>query len=433
MVRAAKGDQNRFLRDRHAMAQYMTKRQVREVRVPPSLLTRSLTSPFAAYTAGFAVALSVYSLGYSDLYPPLQPPLVWFLLSTCAICVFLAYAVAPMVSHSSIVEENFGKQFAIFTLIMIAFVIEVIANKGIPLLLIVTNADYNYRDFGVPELHVAFGSFCYFFAVYWFDLYISGQGRKFLILSSIATCTTLLIYSRGAFIITLIAIIFVYIQRRGFNRRLLLTFVVTFATALWGFGVLGDIRTKGVSGESIILKVGDASDKFLNSNIPTELFWPYIYTSSPLANLQLNITDRHATDSPALYFALEYLPDVVSKRIVSKDTVAAFAPLLVTDQLTVCTMYGRAFVLMGWLGLILSFAYFVAISIIALRVLRRSKYFVSAMGILSSLAFLSIFDNFFINAAGILQVFVAVLLSLFERQRRIGDELQGEESSQFRS
>ena len=303
-----------------------------------------------------------------------------------------------------------------------AFVIEVIANKGIPLLLVITNADFNYRDFGVPELHVAFGAFCYFFAVYWFDLYLLRQGRKFLLLSSVATATSLLIFSRGAFVITLMAIIFVYIQRRGFNRRLLLIFTVTIASVLWGFGVLGDIRTKGGSGESIILKVGDASDKFLHSNIPTELFWPYLYASSPLANLQLNITDRHTSDSPALYFALEYLPDFISKRIVSEDTVAAFQPLLVTDQLTVSTMYGRSFVLMGWLGLILSFVYFVAISIISLKVLQRSKYLVAATGILSSLAFLSIFDNLFINAGGILQVLVAVWLSLFERKHRIGGE-----------
>jgi hypothetical protein len=399
----------------------MTKRQVRDVRVPPSLLTRSLTSPFAAYTAGFAVALSVYSLGYSDLYPPLQPALVWFLLSTCAICVFLAFAVGPMVSNSS--EESFGKQFAIFTLIMGAFVIEVIANKGVPLFLVIANADFSYQDFGVPELHVAFGAFCYFFAVYWFDLYLLGQGRGFLVLYSVAIGTSLLSFSRGAFVITLIATIFVYIQRRGFDRRLLLTFAVTFAAALWGFGALGDIRTGGISGESVILKVGDASDKFLKSSIPTELFWPYLYTSSPLANLQLNVTDRIAPDSPALYIALEFLPDFISKRIVSEDTVAEFSPLLVTQQLTVSTMYGRSFVLMGWLGLVLSFAYFVAISIISLSALKRSKYLVSATGILSSLAFLSIFDNLFINAGGILQVFVAVLLSLFERKRGIRDEL----------
>jgi hypothetical protein len=401
----------------------MSERQVRDVRVPPSLLTRSLASPFAAYAAGFAVALSVYSLGYSDLYPPLQPPLVLFLLSTCAICGFLAYAVGPMVSNSSFVAERFGKQFAIFTLLMGAFVIEVIVNNGIPLLLVFTTADFNYRDFGVPELHVAFGAFCYFFAVYWFDLYLLGQGRRFLILFLVATATSLLAFSRGAFIITLIATIFVYIQRRGFDRRLLLTFAVTLATALWGFGVLGDIRAGGISGESVILKVGDASDKFVKSNIPTELFWPYLYTSSPLANLQLNITDRIAPDSPALYIALEFLPDFISKRIVSEDTVAAFSPQLVSEQLTVSTMYGRSFVLMGWLGLVLSFAYFVAISIISLKALKRSKYLVSAIGILSSLAFLSIFDNLFINAGGILQVFVAVLLSLFERKRRIGDEL----------
>jgi oligosaccharide repeat unit polymerase len=381
--------------------------------------TRSLINPFAAYAAGFLVALSVYSLGYSDLYPPLEPSLEWFLLSTCLICVFLAYAAGGMVSRSSFEGERFGKHLAIFMVIMAAFAIEVIANKGIPLMLIITNAEFNYRDFGVPELHVAFGAFCYFFAVYWFDLYILDQGRKFLILSTVATGTSLLIVSRGAFIITLIAIIFVYIQRRGFDRRILVTFGVATVTVLWLFALIGDLRSKGASGESVILSVGDASDKFLNSNVPTGLFWPYIYTSSPLANLQLNMTDRVASDSPALYIALEFLPDFVSKRIVSEETTLAFSPLLVTDQLTVSTMYGRSFLLMGWLGLIFSFLYFVAVSIVCLKVLQRSRYFVAAAGILSSLAFLSIFDNLYTKSGGILQVFVAIFLSVFERKPKI--------------
>jgi oligosaccharide repeat unit polymerase len=378
--------------------------------------TRSLTNPFAAYAAGFLIALTIYSLGYSDLYPPLQPSLKWFLLSTCVICVFLAYGTGGMMPNSSFKEERFGKHLAIFTAIMGAFAIEVVVSGGIPLLLIAANADFSYRDFGIPELHVAFVSFCYFFAVYWFDLYILGQGRRFLILSTTALGTSVLMVNRGAFILTLIAIIFVYIQRRGFDRRILFTFAAATAVTLWGFGLLGDLRTSGATGESIILRIGDASDKFLNSNIPTGLFWPYLYASSPLANLQLNITDRIATDSPALYVALEFLPDFISKRIVSDDAIAGAGPLLITEELTVSTMYGRSFLLMGWLGLFLSFSYFVVISIICLKVLRRSKYFVAAAGILSSLAFLCIFDNLYIKSGGISLVLVAIFLAMFEHK-----------------
>jgi oligosaccharide repeat unit polymerase len=382
--------------------------------------TTSLINPFAAYAVGFLVALSIYSLGYSDLYPPLQPTLTWVLLSTCLISVLLAFAAGGMVSSSSFEGERFGKHLGIFIAIMIAFVIEVIANKGLPILLIITNPEFNYRDFGVPTLHVAFGAFCYFFAVYWFDLYILGQGRKFVILSAIATSTPLLIVSRGAFIITLIAIIFVYIQRRGFDRRILIAFGIATVTILWGFAVIGDLRSKGASGESVILSVGDASDKFLNSNVPTELFWPYIYASSPLANLQLNITDRVASDSPGIYVALELLPDFISKRIVSDETAAAFSPLLVNENLTVSTMYGRSFLLMGWSGMLLTFLYFVVVSIVCLKVLQRSRYFVASAAILSSLAFLSVFDNLYTKSGGILQVFTAIFLSLFERKPRIG-------------
>jgi hypothetical protein len=382
-------------------------------------LTRSLTTPFAAYAAGFAVAVAVYSLGYSDLYPSLQPSLIWFLLSTSLICGCLAIAAGKIVHTTPSARERFGVHLLIFTLIFAAFCAEVVAGGGIPLLDLSPDSDLRYKDFGIPTLHVAFVGFCYFYAVYWFDLYVLGQGKKYLALSFPALATSLLIVNRGAFITMLIAMTVVYVRRRGFNRRLLLIFSAAAALVLWGFGFLGELRTNTVSGESIILAFGKPSDKFLNSNVSIELFWTYLYTSSPLANLQLNITDRTVSDSPALYFILEFLPDFVSKRFVSDGDVAASIPLLNTDQLNVATMYGRAFLLMGWLGALLSFCYFVSVSIICLRVLRRSKYFVAAVGILTAIAFLNIFDNMFISSSGILLILVALFLNLFERKPKV--------------
>jgi hypothetical protein len=397
----------------------MIKVHVRDMRPPPSPLVRSLTNPFAAYAAGFLVAVSVYSLGYSDLYPPLQPSLVWFLLSTSVVCVYLASLAGTIINAPPHAQERFGPQFVMFVLIFVVFYAEVVASGGIPLLSLAPDSDLSYKEFGIPTLHVAFVGFCYFFAVYWFDLYILGQGRKYLALCIPAFGTSLLIVNRGAFITMLIAMTVVYVRRRGINRRLVLAFSAAAALVLWGFGFLGELRSNSVSGESVILAIGKPSDKFVNSDVPTELFWTYLYTSAPLANLQLNITDRTAADSPALYFILEFLPDFVSKRLLSEADIAATVPLLNTEQLNVSTMYGGSFLLLGWLGAFLSFAYFVMVSIICLLVLQRSKYFVATLGILTAIAFLDIFDNMFIYAGGILPVIVGLFLHFFEgRQRR---------------
>jgi len=386
--------------------------------------SRSLINPFAAYAAGFLLALSVYSLGYSDLYPPLQTPLECFLLATCGICCVLAFRRRDNTLALEFEPERVRTQSLMFLAIMAVFIAEVAWNGGVPLFVIAAGGEANYQEYGIPVLHVAFVGFCYFYAVYWFDLYLIGRGKIFLFFSLSAIATSLLTFSRGAFVVTLIAITAVYLQRRGFSRKLLFILAALFGAALWGFGLLGDIRTHGASGESIILKVGDASDKFLQSNIPTEFFWPYLYTSSPLANLQLNITDRVAPNSPELYVFLELLPDFISKRLVSEETAASFSPLLITEQLSVCTMYGRSFVLLGWVGLCISFLYFVAVCSICLRALKNSKYFVATTGILSALAFLSIFDNMLIVSGGIIQVIVALALKLVERKPTPGAEMQ---------
>jgi hypothetical protein len=376
---------------------------------------RYLTNPFAAYTAGFLLALSVYSLGYSDLYPPLEQPLIWFLLATCAISAILASAVGGNANAFEYGHESLKINLFIFLAIMCTFAAEVIFNGGIPLYLVASNADFSYLDFGIPTVHVAFVGFCDFYAVYWFDLYISGRGRSFLALSLVAFSTSLLIVNRGAFIITLMALVIVYVQRRGFDRKLFIGFAACVGAALWGFAFVGDLRTHGATGESIILTIGDASDRFLESNVPTTLFWPYLYVSAPLANLQLNVSGRVANDTPALYFSLEWLPDFVSKKIVTEETISESTPLRVKNELTVSTMYGRGFVLFGWIGLLLSYIYFAIVSLTVLQILRRSKYFIAASSILSSLAFLSIFDNMYVFAGGITQILAALLLFLFER------------------
>ena len=375
-----------------------------------------IINPFAGYAGGFLLALAVYSLGYSDLYPPLQPQLSWFLLSTSAICLFLARAVAGDVPREQKTLETVRKNLLIFIVVMGVFALETVVNHGLPILLVSGDTDTTYQDFGIPVIHVAFFGFCYFFAVYWFDVFLLGGGLSFLAFSLSAAGTALLMFSRGALIITLIALLGVYIQRRGLRLKLVATFFLLTAVALWGFGRLGDIRVHGATGESVILTIGDASDKFLNSSIPTELFWPYLYTSSPLANLQLNINERVPSASALLYFELQFFPDFISKRLVSEEVRNTSVPVLIADQLTVTTMYGWSYSLFGWPGIWLSFIYFIGVSLISMKLLQGSRYFVAGTAILTSLGFLGIFDNMYINAGGSLQVIVAILLSFLERK-----------------
>ena len=179
-----------------------------------------LVNPFSAYAGGFLFALSIYSLGYSDLYPALQPSLAVFLLVTCAICSVLALIVRASPAVDDFRRESVPVHSAIFLGIFSVFALEIMVNGGVPLLQVIDGSDYSYFDFGIPVLHVAFSGFCYFFAVYWFDLYLLRNGATFLFFSLMAFSTSLATVSRGAFIVTLVALVGVYIQRRGLSRRL---------------------------------------------------------------------------------------------------------------------------------------------------------------------------------------------------------------------
>src|SRR5260370_7153704 len=109
-----------------------------------------LINPFAGYAAGFLLALGVYSLGYSDLYPPLQPSLNWFVLSTCVVCLCLARSASKRVQIVAYDPEPVRRHIAIFAAIMGLFVVEVIVNGGIPLLLITAVYALRFSSFLFP-------------------------------------------------------------------------------------------------------------------------------------------------------------------------------------------------------------------------------------------------------------------------------------------
>lgn len=366
--------------------------------------------------------MGVYSLEYSDLYPPLQASLVIFLTITCVICACLACGIATIRDTCEYGDESLRFHSIVFLVLMALLAAECIYSGGIPLVAAAAGAESDYQTFGIPTVNVAFIGFSLFYAVYWFDLFLLRYGKIFLAFSMMAAGTSIVILHRGGFIITFVASVYVYVQRRGLERRLVISFSVMVAALLWGFGLLGDLRTHNVTGESVILEIGKASDKFIESNIPTAFFWPYLYISSPLSNLQLNITNRVAPDRPLKYAALELLPDFVSKRLVPEDEVPATLPLLVNEQLNVSTMYARPFLLMGWLGVCISFMYFVLISLVCMTVLRGSKYFIPTSSILSALGFLNIFANMYLFAGGITLVMAALVLHLFEK-RTLGNGL----------
>jgi hypothetical protein len=181
------------------------------------------------------------------------------------------------------------------------------------------------------------------------------------------------------------------------------------------FGVLGNYRVTRTPSNSYFLEISNASEKFIESKIPKEFIWSYIYISSPLANLQSNINkEAHQKNQVKNFILTELIPDFLSKRIAPLIHAERAELKNISPFLTVGTFYARSFVLLGWAGIIIMFIFnsaFVFIYIILLR--KNNIYYVTGISILCTFVIYNTFTNMIYFSGVSFQLVFPLLMSLF--------------------
>jgi hypothetical protein len=265
--------------------------------------------------------------------------------------------------------------------------------------------------------------------VYAFHQYISserGQRRKMLIFFILAIIPHLLVLNRGAFVLTLIPAFFIYLMKnRHLKLKTVLTVPLTILAVIYLFGVVGNIRySASQEDKQFILRIGGASDKFIESSIPGEYYWGYLYIATPVGNFQNIVTAHDSEFKPGNlpYFACtEPLPDFLSKRVLSIFGISEKAGegadnYLVIEALNAPTVYFRSYFLLGWTGVWLMYLHFVLVSLFYPFVLKQdSKYYVTGWCCLLTIVFLNIFSNMW-QAAGTVLLW-PLLLGAVEKVR----------------
>ncbi|HVW99837.1 MAG TPA: hypothetical protein VHA52_05325, partial [Candidatus Babeliaceae bacterium] len=205
--------------------------------------------------------------------------------------------------------------------------------------------------------------------------------------------------------------------------KIYLSIVAIIFTVLIGFGVLGNIRTsnqidKGQTQElsEIMLNLAEAKPSFVNSPVPKAYFWSYLYISSPLANLQININEQKPTynlPSVLQYVNSELNFDFISKRIFAFFNVQKRDNTLIAPFLTVGTVYSTSYTYLGWWGMSITFLFMMGVSFCYLIIIRpQNPYFSTALAMLNTLLLFCIFDNM-MNFSGMsFQLVYPILLSL---------------------
>jgi hypothetical protein len=363
-----------------------------------------MINPFFAYLFSFGIALLVYLLGWSELYPPLRISLVAFLFVTFVIHFIMGKRIhkSEMIALK-LLSKNERSPLFITLFIYLLWAMEFFYEGGIPILKIILKQPFNYRLFGIPSLHVFVVTFSSFYTVYLFQLFLSYKSKRIFLLYTINLLAALLIYSRAMLFFNLASSLFLYLiflKHIPFKKIVFVS--LTLIPLFFLFGWLGSLR---VSREAKVpynnenfMRIGKATSGFKQSIIPKEYFWAYIYISSPLANLQQNMNEYRlesfSIQNLGKMFITEVLPDFLSKRINRVFHLNQHLDKRVPGPFNVSTVYSRSYSYAGWVGLIFMASVIILLPLLFLRMLPASSdFFLSGWVILCTMYFFFAYDN----------------------------------------
>lgn len=388
-------------------------------------MIKILKNPFYIYILSFLIVFSLYSLGWSNMYPKLGFTLILFFLITFGISALFGLAIDKLkvIGYSEISPTKGKREIIYLSIIIVGVIVEILYEGGSPLLSAIKGEQgMDYRDFGIKTFHVILVSFNSYLIVYMFHLFLSNRKKKYLIFYLLTFVPPLLIFSRGMIIIGLASsfVVFVSSLKSKITIKQMIIILGLLMVSMYYFGVLGNIRLMN-SDKNYLLKISKASGAFYESKVPKEFYWTYLYGASPLANFQKNIDQTENADYNFLELIVsEIFPDMISKRIASIFEFEEQNIYKIANWLTVGTLFSKSYSYAMWFGPIILYIYSVFFIILIIGLVpKKSRYHTTAMAILSTIIFMNTFDNMFVFSGLILQLIYPIFFAYFENKKLI--------------
>lgn len=379
-----------------------------------------LKNPFYIYVLGFTLTFLVYSLDWSNIYPDLTTEIKIFFSIAFIISIFFGVMIdkvrlivkTPSHTKTIIIARSF---YILYVLYFLEFLVE----KDVPLFAkLIGRPGVGYMEFGIPLLHGVLISFNSFLIAHSFTTYMSTRNRKVLLYNLLLYLPALLFISRSIMVLGVLTSLFIYLHFVG--RVKILNKVKLGILTLFGlflFGVIGNLR----SGGEYIYTQSQATEDFMESSIPKEFYWTYLYTASPLANFQNTVNKKHIENYNFSGFIFyENLPKIISKNLGGPLGIEERNLVRIVPWLTVGTTYAKSFTYLGWYGpYLLFFSNLFIYLIVIFLVPRKSSYHITTISILSVIVLLNIFSNMLVVTGISFQLVYCIIFSFFEGKKLV--------------
>jgi hypothetical protein len=194
-----------------------------------------------------------------------------------------------------------------------------------------------------------------------------------------------------------------------------LKLILLALVGLFFFGYVGNLR----SGEEFIYTQSKVNKEFMESSIPKEYYWTYLYVASPLANFQNTVNKKNVEEYDFTGFIFyENLPRIISKNLGEPLNIERKDLVRIVPWLTVGTTYARSYSYLGWGGPYLLFiANLLVYFLILFLVPKKSNYHITTVAILSVIVLLNIFTNMLIVTGISFQLVYCIVFAFFQDKK----------------
>lgn len=382
---------------------------------------KKFTNPNFIYIAVFTIPVAVYSLGWSTIYPELTSDLLFFYIKTFVIALIAGVIIDQLPGYVFRPIPVSRYNGAVIVFLYLVYLLNFLYIGYIPLFAFTSGAlGYGREDIGIPGVQLPLVTFTAFFAIYIFHQYLSHRTWKLLLLYLSTFVPFVLMLTRSSIMHVIISSVFMFVisQKRIAAKKVFTVFISGIA-ALYLFGFLGNIRSAG-GDPTLIPKWSGATEEFLESSVPKEFYWSYLYISSPLANVQNNIKHEPRVHPDYKSFViLEMWPNFISKNLAKIIEVSPRWFTQINPWLNVGSMYVQPYSYLSWTGMYVIFIYIMFLMNLYYLIIRRSYlYGATGLSVMFTMIALATFQNSLLNSQFSVPLFFPFLFSIVAGLRK---------------
>lgn len=369
---------------------------------------RNIFNPLTIFNGVWFCALFFYNLKLTLFQTPLSSKgiqmfaLMFISFNILYVFVEMVCKVIKKEGKKSVQRQiSYGKIRLLFNIWLTFIVLEIIYERGVPLLWLVTGNSKSYVDFGIPSLHGFVNSLAWVILMLAFTFYLDSsckvKKKEMKIIMLIIFTTYIALIARQFILTGLIQIFLIYVLKRKINLwKLLLwpTLVVFF------FGIIGNMRT-GASNFRVSAKItANIPDAFLG------IYWVYMYMATPIGNID-SLVNKTFDLANGIFTAKSIIPSVFVTLIFKGIDIPSIK-FFVTDTFNISTFLEIPYKDFGIAGVVITASIYGFISAYSWRKYKRDVNNTQAL-LICVICIQATAMSFFVNMLIMLPIIVQIV------------------------